>query len=232
MTKSVSDPKKEPCCTWKEDSTCEDCTLKDSLNCRWDKKKLLRFLYILSPAFLFIAIGTVWGAIKLSNWWWLGVIIGYYALFFIVETRILCSHCPYYSEEGKILHCLANQGFIKYVKYHPEPMNKFEKVLLQIGFVLFAVVPISNQVVNVIIISLNRGDYSPLYYIGIWIILGLSIISLFAGFWLLFTTICPSCVNFSCPFNAVAKEEIDEYLRKNPTMMKAWEECGYKLDKE
>ena len=220
----------EPCCTWKEDSDCEDCNLHGILDCKWEKKLLLRFLYNMTPAFIFIIAGTIWGAVKLNNWWWFGVIVGYYALFFITETRILCSHCPYYSEEGKILHCLANHGFFKFSKYHPEPMNKTERILLQIGFVLFALVPISNQIVNIIIISLDRGSYGYIYYVGIWILLGLTIITIIYAFYTLFTKICTICVNFSCPFNGVPEKIVDEYLRKNPTMMKAWMDCGYILD--
>ena len=36
------------------------------------------------------------------------------------------------------------------------------------------------------------------------------------------------CVNFSCLFNRVPKEVVDEYLKKNEVMRKAWEEAGYK----
>ncbi len=230
MKKKNSKNSIEPCCTWKEDTACEDCALHGKLDCKWDKKLLLRFLYAMSPAFLFIIAGTTWGATKLGNWWWFAVIVGYYALFFTIETRILCSHCPYYSEDGKVLHCLANHGFYKFFKYHPEPMNRFEKRLLQFGFVLFALVPLSNQILNVIVISLNRSSYSLLYYIVLLVMLGLFIISIIIAFSILFTKICTNCVNFSCPFNKVGKKQVDEYLRKNPTMMKAWVDCGYELD--
>ena len=218
------------CCTWKDEANCIDCSLQDTLNCRWDNKLLLRFFYVFSPAFLFISIGIILGAIKLGNWWWFGVIIGYFALFFIVETRILCSHCPFYSEEGKILHCLANQGFIKYCNYHPEPMNKFEKRLLLTGFVLFGAVPLSNQIINVIMVTMNQESFTLNYQIVLWIILGLTAISIGFGFLFLSKKICIDCINFSCPLNKVKKQKIDEYLRKNPTMLKAWLDCGYKLE--
>jgi len=42
--------------------------------------------------------------------------------------------------------------------------------------------------------------------------------------------ICPRCVNFSCPLNAVPKPIVDKYLSKNPVMRKAWEKHGYQLD--
>jgi len=41
--------------------------------------------------------------------------------------------------------------------------------------------------------------------------------------------ICRRCVNFSCPLNSVPKPIVDECLRRNPVMRKAWEEQGYQL---
>jgi hypothetical protein len=40
---------------------------------------------------------------------------------------------------------------------------------------------------------------------------------------------CTRCVNFSCPINAVPKEVVDQYLRRNPIMRAAWESSGYRL---
>ena len=40
---------------------------------------------------------------------------------------------------------------------------------------------------------------------------------------------CSKCPNFSCPLNWVPKNNVDEYLKKNPVMRKAWEENGYIL---
>ena len=54
-----------------------------------------------------------------------------------IEIRVLCSHCPYYAEEGRILHCLANHGTIKLWKYHPEPMRFWEKLGFLGGIIFF-----------------------------------------------------------------------------------------------
>ena len=111
-------------------------------------------------------------------------------------------------------------------------MNQFEKRLLQFGFLLFALVPLSNQVINIIVLSLNRSNYSLGYYTGLLVILGLFIVSIVVAFSILFRKICPNCVNFSCPFNKVAKEKVDEYLNRNPTMKQAWIDCGYNLNQD
>lgn len=46
---------------------------------------------------------------------------------------------------------------------------------------------------------------------------------------ILFGWLCLRCVNFSCPFNRVPKEEVDAFLKEHSEMRKAWEEKGYKV---
>ncbi|GAJ03014.1 unnamed protein product, partial [marine sediment metagenome] len=41
---------------------------------------------------------------------------------------------------------------------------------------------------------------------------------------------CSKCPNFSCPLNTVPKNVVDDYLRHNTVMQKAWEEQGYIID--
>ncbi|MBD3189500.1 MAG: hypothetical protein GF308_02600 [Candidatus Heimdallarchaeota archaeon] len=217
-------------CTWDETANCASCEIKEKLDCKWEMKLLLRFFFLFAPALSLVFGAIIYAAVFIGDWWWLGVVLGYFALFFIVETRILCSHCPYYSEEGLVLHCLANHGFIKFYRYHPEPMSKVEKILLIIGFLFFALVPLGAQVYNIIIVGLSRESYSQTFFLVLLVLFGLSIVSIAIGFILLFTRICPKCVNFSCPWNSVPKEIVDDYLTKNPVMKKAWIEADYKLE--
>jgi uncharacterized membrane protein len=61
---------------------------------------------------------------------------------------------------------------------------------------------------------------------------GFTIISMIAEWYLgefLGENYCKKCVNLSCMMNKVPQELKDEYLRKNPEMLKAWEACGYVL---
>jgi len=177
----------------------------------------------MSPALLVTFGSIIVGSVFTGRFWWiLGALVGYYAIFFIIETRILCSHCPYYSKEGIILHCLANHGFIRIYKYRPEPMNAFERTLLVIGFVLFGTLPLAGQIPSILIVNgtlpTNQGQF-----ITLLVLMGVSIISVIFSFTYLFTKICPKCVNFSCPFNSVQQELIEDYLERNPHMKKAWE---------
>jgi hypothetical protein len=180
----------------------------------------------MSPALLITFGSVIVGGVFTGIWWLIGVLIGYFAVFFIVETRILCSHCPYYSKDGFLLHCLANHGFIKFYRYHPEPMNLFERTLLIIGFVLFGTVPLAGQVPSIVRIASNLPA-DRIFFITLLVLLGFSIVGVIFSFTFLFTRICVKCVNFSCPFNKVPKELVDRYLDKNPDMKKAWLEHGY-----
>ena len=158
------------------------------------------------------------------------MLIGYFTVFFIVETRILCSHCPYYSKDGIMVHCLANHGFIKFYRYHPEPMNLFERTLLIIGFVLFGTIPLVGQVPSIIRIASNLPSEQTIF-ITLLVLLGVSVLGVIFSFTFLFTRICTKCVNFSCPFNKVPEELVDKYLDLNPDMKSAWLEHGHKSSK-
>ncbi|NHJ86646.1 MAG: hypothetical protein FK734_14370 [Asgard group archaeon] len=219
------------CCTWQDEKNCEGCQNNLYLDCRWEAKHLLRFFYAMGPALIFAFLGIILGDVFTLRWWQLGVLLGYYTIFFIIETRILCSHCPYYSEKSLILHCLANHGFIKYCRYHPEPLNRFEKTLLVIGIFFFGAVPLGLQIYNIVILS-KILILSSATFISLLVILGLTVGGLIFGFTFLFTKICTHCINFSCPFNSVPKELIDSYLEKNPYMKEAWVKAGYKINND
>jgi hypothetical protein len=229
ITEVSSEKKITICCTWHDDAECENCSNKNQLDCKWERSLLLRFLLVMLPAFVFAFGGTIVGAVWTQAWWRLAVLIGYFALFFIVETRILCSHCPYYSDEGLVLHCLANHGFLKIFRYHPEPMSLLERILLVFGFILFGTLPILSQVYSLVIVARDQVTYNTTNLITLVILIALTAVSIIVAFTFLFTRICPKCVNFSCPFNSAPKECVDEYLERNPTMKEAWVKKGYKL---
>jgi hypothetical protein len=229
-TQKIKDKNIRICCTWREDSDCENCSNNGQLDCKWEQKLLMRFMYAMLPSFALMFGTLIVGGIFVGAWWWIGVVVGYYAIFFIVETRILCSHCPYYSEEGVILHCLANHGFIKFYRYHPGPMSKGEKTLLIFGFILFAAVPLGAEIYYIIEVALNLVAYSQILFIILLVLLGFTAVSITFSFTFLFTKICPKCVNFSCPFNKATKEQINKYLEMNPVMKQAWIDCGYEME--
>ena len=78
-------------------------------------------------------------------------------------------------------------------------------------------------------IIFNYSTYGiiPLLIISAIGIVNIVISILFVA--LLLKNFCLNCVNFSCPFNRVPKDVVDEYLKKNEVMRKAWEKSGWKI---
>ncbi len=190
-------------CSVQPKKTCEDCTLNSSLMCRYDGRDTTHFFMIIFPFFV-TAIG---GVIASGYGWWLFGWLAYMLFFFFVwEGRVLCSHCPYWAEQGRMLRCHANYGVIKLWRYRPGPMNRAEQAQFLLGALLFIVYPL---------VFLMIGHEYLLAAIGL---------ASSASFgYLLHRNICSRCVNFSCPLNNVPKQIVGAYLRKNPIIYQAWQ---------
>ena len=125
-------------CTWRPEAECEGCPLADHLKCRFKQGDLFHFIGM----FVTFAIPSFIGVIRGGYGWYLLGWVAFWLIFFeLWEIRILCSHCPYYAERGKTLHCIANYGSLKVWDYHPEPMSASEKVQLWIGFAILCGYP-------------------------------------------------------------------------------------------
>jgi len=196
-------------CTWQDLSRCADCPIDGTLNCRFNWSDLLYFLAGFLPPAIAIIAGMMRGgfgpqALALVGW------VGFMLFFFFVwEARVLCSHCPYWAEGGRVLHCLANYGVIKMWRYHPEPMSTSEKAQFLVGAAIIVLYPFPFLII---------GEQYTLALIAL-----AGIVSF--GFSLK-KHVCTRCVNFSCPANGVPKDIVDAYLRRNPVMRRAWEESG------
>ncbi|MFC1693011.1 hypothetical protein ACFL1R_05865 [Candidatus Latescibacterota bacterium] len=219
-------------CTWDEQADCSRCKIKGKLACKWDKKILLGFHGIAWPSIITSVFGMVAIGLMTGVWWPLITFGVYYFLMFVIfEIRFLCSHCPYYAEEGKILHCHANHGSFKFWRYHPEPLNRFEKFLMYfLVSTMFFIFPLSVLGYGIWFISVNYEAYGLIALMGIIGITIGNLVSSSSFIIMLKLFFCPKCVNFSCPLNEAPKPVIDEYLRKNEVMQKAWEESGWQLD--
>jgi hypothetical protein len=196
-------------CTWKNASECNDCQIAGSLMCRFNTQDLTGFLLGFLPFGIAVIAGMIRGG---YGWHLLGWLAFWFLFFFVWEARVLCSHCPFWAEEGRVLHCHANYGVIKIWRFHPEPMSKAEKAQFVIGVFLFVVYPF--------IFMLLGGQY-------LLILIALSA-ALNFGFSLK-RNVCTRCINFSCPMNGVPKSVVDAYLRQNPVMLQAWEASGYRV---
>ncbi|MFX1533052.1 MAG: hypothetical protein ACFFDI_02345 [Promethearchaeota archaeon] len=223
-------------CIADENSGCAECDLEGRLICKVDKKFANKFLF-LNLSYRLLAIGALILAGLIVNQWWM--LITYIAVtfltFFVLEPRLLCSHCPFYALEGKFLRCWALRGMPKLWKYRPEPISSKErKLMLLLGiFVdLFPFLVIAYGLVwffGMFFLFQTRGN---LFVLG-----GLIIISI------AFTTLayylnkllqgyaCKHCANFSCAMNKVPDDIIQKFLDKNLTMKTAWENAGWESEK-
>ena len=196
-------------CLTRPDSQCGECPISEKLKCRF-KLRHLAFFYLLFMAYFIPAMIGVFKAgyqLYLLGWALIGIVF-----FLFWEIRILCSHCPYYAEKGLTLHCIANYGSPRLWRYRPEPISYSEKIQLAIGF------------------SLMLGYPFPFLILSEQFILFLlTAVGLMVFFLTLQKYTCSKCVNFSCLLNHVPKEVIDEYLKRNPVMRKAWEEYGWQI---
>lgn len=219
-------------CTWNDKENCKNCNIGGKLACRWDIKLLKGFHGISWPPVLISIIGMSVVGFLTGEWWLLySYVIYFFIMLGILETCFLCSHCPYYAEEGKILHCLANHGSFKFWSYHPEPLNKFEKFMMYFLIVsVFFVFPLSALGYGIGYVAVNFSEYGLISLLGL---MGLTLANLIsAGSFAvtLKTFYCPQCVNFSCPLNEVPKSVIDAYLKKNLVMREAWERSGWRIE--
>jgi hypothetical protein len=203
-------------CILRSDSECKECSLKTELDCHFDLKKLLRF----GTVFFFIVISSAVALAftgLMTEFWVYLIVLGVFSVIFFEfwEIRILCSHCPFYAENKGTIRCYGNFGSLKVWRYRPEPMSRSENIQLIIGFGILAGILIFPLVILV----------ANAYYL--WTVPVITGMLFFL--YVVRKYHCPRCFNFSCHFNSQPKPVIDEFLRLNPVMRKAWEEHGWQM---
>jgi hypothetical protein len=196
-------------CTWKPFFECRDCPIAGRLKCRYNTDDLLRFIGLFLAFLVPALVGIVLGGYGWFLLGWAGLAVIFFGFW---EIRILCSHCPFYAEKSVTLHCIANFGCPKLWRYRPEPISSSEKIQLAIGFVMVCGYPFP---------FLILGEQFILLLVTV---LGLAVF--FLG---LQKYTCSRCVSLSCLLNRVPKEVVDEHLKLNPVMRKAWEENGWQI---
>lgn len=196
-------------CTWKPVSECRDCPIAGRLKCRYNTGDLLRFIGLFLAFLVPALVGMVLGGYGWFLLGWAGLAVIFFGFW---EIRILCSHCPFYAEKSATLHCIANFGCPKLWRYRPEPISSSEKIQLAIGFVMVCGYPfpfliLGEQFILLLVTALELA----VFFLGLQ------------------RYTCSRCVNLSCLLNRVPKEVVDEYLKLNPVMRKAWEENGWQI---
>lgn len=221
-------------CTLNDDSDCHSCMNLNQLACKPDRKVALAFMLIGFAPMIASAIGMIILG-RLTGMWWILISYAIWAIlmFEAVEIWALCSHCPYYAEDSKTLHCLGNNGSLKLWRYRPGPMSRFDKFIFLIVtvFVLFFLFPIGTYGYGIYFLAQNYNTYGSISLSGFSGLALLTLLSVITFIHVLRTFFCTKCINFSCPLNTVHKHIVDKYLENNPVMREAWEKSGYKLGK-
>ena len=211
-------------CTFNSNSNCNECKNQNKLDCKPDKNQQKISMLVVFSSLIFGSIGLILTGLITENWWIFIFYIIFSLLFFVViENKITCSHCPYYAEKTLHLNCPGNNIFPKIWKYNPEPINHYEKAVSALGFVLISLIPLISQIYSIWFFLSNNPDATWISIIALIGVLLATILSFSMFFFMFLFTLCPRCINFSCQFNRVPKELVDEYLKKNPLIKKAWE---------
>jgi hypothetical protein len=197
-------------CIWKDESNCVDCELNGLLHCHPNFKHSLYFGLAFLSALLPATFGIILGGFEIINTllifsFWIG-----FALFFfcVWESKVLCSHCPHYSNPNQMtLHCGINSGMYKITTFNPKPMNRSEKTQFIIGALILMAYPLPFLLIS--------------FQILFFILTCLGIIIWVATIQLKH---CKECINFSCPLNRVSEDLKHRFLKKNPELEESWKE--------
>jgi hypothetical protein len=212
-----------PLCTFNPNAPCETCPNHLQIFCKPDTSKVA-VSHLLESSFLIMAGFGLWmTGLVLGSWLPLAGFAVFSALFFLViQSRITCSHCPYYAEDRRFLHCTENHFTPKIWRYHPEPITRWEKAGTTIGFAALAAYPLLFE-----LYAVYRALGLPLLAIAGLVGILLATMVTLALFYVTFLKLyCPHCVNFSCAFNKVPTQYVEEYLRRNPVIAEAWKKTG------
>ena len=101
-------------------------------------------------------------------------------------------------------------------------MKRYEKIGSTLGFVLIGLVPILSQLFSIWFFLSNNPNSSLILVLGLFGVLLATILSFIMFYSLFLLTFCSRCINFSCPFNKVPQNLVDEYLNRNPILKDAW----------
>jgi len=183
--------------------SCQDCDVKNAVNCHFNKRQLTTFLLFSLPIML---LGS-FGAYVYSIWAVVVQWMLYFVYFGFIEIRTMCSHCPHYGEPSiKSLKCWANYGAPKLWKYRPGPMSYWEKFVFLMGMATIVLFPL--------VMTILAASY---------IIAGVYFAVVIFGYIMLETHLCNHCFNFACPLNRVKRDIRRKFRSKNPSIKDAWD---------
>jgi len=210
-------------CTWKSEAECGDCHLKVSLGCRYSKRDFWFFTLNQVPVMTMALFSLVFIGVLAGMWWALILYVAAGIVFFGLglETRVICSHCPYWTADSKKLNCWAYPNTPKFWRYRPGPMNWLEKATLIFFFCFLGFFPVLMILWGIWLVASASLATGALIIWGLAGTATATLLAVLQFFYILKFYYCSRCVNFACPFNRVSIEIRRAYLDKNPVMKEA-----------
>jgi hypothetical protein len=217
-------------CTLDPNSACDTCENLNVLDCKLDRRQTIVTTLVIYSFIVVSTLGLYLVGRITDMWWMLVVFVVFFVLFFIViEPRITCSHCPYYAEKRFRFNCPGNMLTPKMWRYHPEPMNKYERLGTLIGFIFFGAFPVFSELYGAYFLFAEGHGFMDVLVLELLVILVATILFIAILYAIFLLVFCQKCVNFSCQFNKVPKPVVDRYLKANLVLKEAWEKSGYKF---
>lgn len=176
-------------------STCADCALSGRVHCHFRVRDFVSFMAIALPS-LFLAAWAIARFRSVFLYAWVALCILFFGL---VETRVLCSHCPHYAEPSPLLRCWANWGTPKLWRNRSGALSGLERAILYAGF------------------AAVWGSPLPFVHVSFgW--QGLLVYAIATGgfFAVLRWAFCSRCINVHCPMNRVPAVIRERFLLLNP----------------
>jgi len=218
-------------CMWEDESICEDCSLSNDLNCRYDDELVSCFRSRHIPFRILGFVVTGAASLAVNSLWPILVFTLVTVLnFTLIETWYLCRHCPFYWKDGKTLYCITLKGIPRLWKYHPAPIRKPKQYAMMVVGGFIDLFPIAAGALGVWVLVSGGADVT-LIAVMIAFTLAMLVGSAYLGKFLA-DRYCAKCVNLSCVMNRVPKAIAYEYLRRNPSLLEIWKTCGYEWDEE
>jgi len=124
-------------------------------------------------------------AIANSSLLWMAGYMGFMLVFGVAQVRFLCTHCPYYSQGGKRVHCKSMWGWPRLFKPRLGALSSLDKAMLYLFFLLAFSFPMYWLVM--------QPQFLAIYLVSI-VVMVLT----------LARYECSRCMFFDCPFNRAA----------------------------
>jgi hypothetical protein len=219
-------------CAWKDEAECSDCALRcEELGYQPDMPEFRFFTVSQLPNLALSVFGLVLLAIVTGAWW---PLVAFGAACLVLwglglETRVLCSHCPFWAAESETMPCLELTGSPKIWRYPPGPMAAWKKATFAAFISVLLVFPSPAKGYALWTVAMEDGASGTLALLGM---VGITLATILTGaqfFYIVRTRFCARCVYFSCPLNQVSRGKVNAYLVHNPVMRAAWEQSGYRL---